>query len=76
MSCYFEEWKPKYNEKIIFKFKANDNFEIDNFNPKESKPRGVADADNILTNLKFSLKNFQKILQKNETIENIKSCIE
>ena len=72
LSCYFEEWKPKYNEKIIFKFKANDNFEIDNFNPKESKPRGVADADNILTNLKFSLKNFQKILQKNETIENIK----
>ena len=72
LSCYFEEWKPKYNEKIIFKFKANDNFEIDNFNPKESKPRGAADADNILTNLKFSLKNFQKILQKNETIENIK----
>ena len=42
LSCYFEEWKPKYNEKIIFKFKANDNFEIDNFNPKESKPRGLS----------------------------------
>jgi|TARA_B100001964_G_scaffold228998_1_gene280797 multiple sugar transport system permease protein len=70
--CYFEKWEPKFNKKVKFKFLAKDDFDSNQFDPKKSKPNSSADADNILTNFKFSLKNFQKIFKKVETLENIK----
>ena len=61
LRCVFENWPEKYREKIQHKFIIDEAFTTSKKNFKKSLIQVSADAENILTNFQFTLKNYIKI---------------
>ena len=61
LRCVFDNWPAKYREKIQHKFIIDEAFTTSKKNFKKSVIQVSADAENILTNFQFTLKNYIKI---------------
>lgn len=64
--CFFDNWPAQYRDKIQQNFIINEEFTTSKKNFKKSIIQVSADADNILTNFQFTLKNYKKIFTNPE----------
>ena len=66
LRCVFDSWPAQYREKIQQKFIVDKAFTTSKKNFKKIKIEVSADADNMLTNFQFTLKNYIKIFTNPE----------
>ncbi len=66
LQCVFDNWPAKYREKIQQRFIINEAFTTSKSNFKKSVIQVSADAENILTNFQFTLRNYIKIFTNPE----------
>ncbi len=64
--CKFGEFYPGYRETMKIPVKVTSVYFSESDQPQKSLPRMTGSAENILTNLKFSLKNFKLIFDGKE----------
>ena len=65
LTCTLGDWNGKHREKILIPVKAGAGFIFGN-DPKNTLPIMTGNADNILTNLEFTTKNFALIFDAKE----------
>tara|TARA_B100000945_G_scaffold194793_1_gene156484 strand:+ start:432 stop:1688 length:1257 start_codon:yes stop_codon:yes gene_type:complete len=66
LRCVFDNWPAQYRDNIQQKFIINEAFTISKNNFKKNLIQVSAEADNILTNFQFTLKNYIKIFTNPE----------
>ncbi len=66
LTCQLGDWKPKQRERLRIRFTADTAFFQAATGPRASKPRTVGEAENVLTNLDFTLDNFKRVFGARE----------